>query len=135
MADVVVTVPMTFTHPAAPGKRGLAAWVAEGDPAGEPWSGIEWEFTLGGSRPPVSPGDRVYVVCEGRLRGYAPLIRCDCYDYRSWVLVRGGGAVAVTIDERIKGFRGWRYRWWERNQEIPFPDWEISNADIQNNRV
>lgn len=33
MADVIVTVPMSF---------GLLNWIDEGDPAGEPWSGEEW---------------------------------------------------------------------------------------------
>jgi len=104
--------------------KGLAAWVAEGDPAGEEWSGTEWEFYIGGSRPPVHAGDRVYIVCENRLRGYAPLIRLDCIDFRSWALVRGGDAMAVTINERMIGFRGWRYRWWSRESERPFPNWK-----------
>jgi hypothetical protein len=33
--------------------------------------------------------------------------------------VRGGGAVACTIDEPIVGFRGWRNRWWNREDEKP----------------
>lgn len=49
--DYVVTVPKSFTHPAAPGKRGLAAWIAEGDAAGEAWSGTEWMFTTYGPLP------------------------------------------------------------------------------------
>ena len=48
MADVVVTVPKNFTHPDAPGLKGLAAWLAEGDPPGSEWSGDEWEFTTWG---------------------------------------------------------------------------------------
>ena len=32
--DVVVTVPLSF---------GLDTWIAEGDAAGEEWSGEEWE--------------------------------------------------------------------------------------------
>ncbi len=124
MADIVVTVPKTFTHPAAPGKKGLAAWIGEGDAAGDEWSGGEWEFTVGGSRPPVHEGERVYIVCDRRLRGYAPLVRVDCIDYLYWGLIRGGGAVAVTINERMVGFRGWRYRWWSRGSEKPFPGWK-----------
>ena len=34
MTDVVVTVPLSF---------GLDTWIAEGDAAGEPWSGKDWE--------------------------------------------------------------------------------------------
>lgn len=124
MADVVVTVPKTFTHPVAPDAKGLAAWIAEGDAAGEPWSGTEWEFTVGGLRPTIEPGERVYIVCEGRLRGYAPLIRLESEGSYRWLLIRGGGAVAVTIPGRVIGFRGWRRRWWERSRECPFPDWK-----------
>lgn len=112
MGDIVVTVPMNFIDPFGSGKHGLAGWCAEGDCAGEEWSGIEWEFTVGGPKPHIVPGDRVYVVCEYRLRGYAPLIRIDEIRNR-WALVRGGGAVAVTIPKRVVGFRGWRRRWWD----------------------
>jgi hypothetical protein len=51
--DIVVTVPKTFTHECAPGKRGLAAWIAEGDAAGETWSGTHWSFTVGGAEPNI----------------------------------------------------------------------------------
>lgn len=132
MSDVVVTVPKNFTHPAAPGKRGLAAWIAEGDAAGDPDSGQEWWFTTYGPIPAIEPGERVYIVCEGRLRGYAPLVKC-LYDEESYcsgrariAFVRSGGAVAVTIDEPITGFRGWRARWWDRADERPFPDWKTA---------
>ena len=126
MSDVVVTVPKNFTHPDCPGLKGLAAWVGEGDAAGAEWSGQEWEFFLGGSKPVIGSGERVYVVCEGKLRGYAPLIRVEDYGYGSWALIRGGGAIAVTVDEPITGFRGFRYRWWDRSAERPFPDWQKS---------
>jgi len=131
MPDVVVTVPKNFEYA---GLVGIEAWIREGDAAGDPWSGEEWHFYLGGPRPQVKPGDRVYVVCNGKLRGYAPLVRLE--DYRGYVnengeyigggyaLVRHGGAVAVTIDEPIRGFRGFRYRWWKYEQERPFPDWK-----------
>jgi hypothetical protein len=36
------------------------------------------------------------------------------------------GAVAVTIPERIHGFRGYRQRWWPREAEQPFPDWRTA---------
>lgn len=127
--DIVVTVPKNFTHPDAPGKRGLAAWIAEGDPAGSEWSGVNWSFTVSGPKPEVGPGERVYIVCEGRLRGYAPLVTLSCdgnpkrRDFNHWELIRGGGAVAVTIPDKVTGFQGWRYRWWDRKDEIPFPDW------------
>lgn len=119
--DVVVTVPCTFEFA---GKRGLAAWIAEGDAAGDPESGCLWEFRLGmyAGTPDIQPGERVYIVCEGRVRGYSPLVELRQAYGRAY-LIRRGGAVAVTIPERVKGFRGWRYRWWELEDEIPFPDW------------
>jgi hypothetical protein len=120
MADCVVTVPKTFWFN---GKEGLAAWVDEGDLPGEPWSGNDSHFYLGGSVPNVKPGDRVYVVCEGKLRGYAPLVRVE-RDGNRFALVRRGGAVAVTIDEPVRGFQGVRYRWWNYEAERPFPDWQ-----------
>lgn len=112
--DVCVTVPQWF---------GLDTWIAEGDPAGAPWSGTEWDFSLGGPVPDMQPGDRVYVCYKGKLRGYAPLVRIALRP-RGYSLVRHGGAVAVTIPEYIRGFRGFRYRWWEREIEAPFPSWK-----------
>ncbi len=122
--DVCVTVPKNFKHESSPGKVGLAAWLAEGDAPGMPWSGQEWWFTTHGRIPKIEPGERVYVVCDGRLVGYAPLvnvmIRGSPKKYRGPIaFVRHGGAVACTIDEPITGFRGWRYRWWDREQEKP----------------
>ena len=113
MSDVVVTVPKSF---------GLDRWIAEGDAAGEPWTGEEWAFYLGGAVPRIEPGERVYVVFGGKLRGYSPLIRVVRRDH-GCALVRGGGAVAVTIDMPIIGFRGFRYRSWDRTDERPFPGW------------
>ena len=111
--DVVVTVPRAF---------GLERWISEGDPAGATWSGTEWHFYLG-AHPKIAPGERVYVVYNGVLRGYAPLIRIDSYG-TSCGLVRHGNAVAVTIPQYIRGFRGFRYRWWDPGIEVPFPDWQ-----------
>ena len=113
--DVCVTLPKSF---------GLAEWIAEGDPAGAPWSGTEWHFYLGGAAPRIEPGERVYVAFNGKLRGYAPLVRLE-WNRRGYALVRHGDAVAVTIDETIRGFQGVRYRWWERAIERPFPEWRV----------
>lgn len=121
MTDVVVTVPRSF---------GLDTWIDEGDAAGEEWSGQEWDFYLAGLRPAIKPGERVYVVYNGALRGYAPLVRVDWYGGRRYSLVRHAGAVAVTIPEFIQGFRGFRYRWWDRSIEVPFPDWRDPEACI-----
>ena len=116
MKDIVVTLPKSF---------GLRRWIDEGDPAGESWSGQEWSWHIG-SYPPnhTEPGDRCYVIYSGRLIGYSPIVRTEGFDgRRGFCLVRRGDAVACTIEDRIKGFQGYRYRWWEREQESPFPDW------------
>lgn len=141
MSDVVVTVP----------KDRWLDWIAEGETPDDPtvecelcgrrltlaeyeahrigegidWEGPrpEWAFYLA-SLPNVRPGDRVYIVAHGRLRGYAPLVRVDTNGVgAAGALIRHGGAVAVTIAEPIRGFQGWRYRWWEYADEVPFPDW------------
>lgn len=117
--DIVVTVPKNFEFG---GKRGLAAWIAEGELPGDPETGEDWYFYMGGNPPKMQPGDRVYVVCEGKLRGYAPLVRVERYD-GGYALIRRGGAVAVTLPVGVKGFQGFRYRWWNREEELPFPDW------------
>ena len=125
MADVVVTVPM----------RLWAEWLAEGCLPGEEWDGkTEYHFWIPQSECPhmtglstMSPGDRVYIVAHGKLRGYAPIVRiervCKLRPGRS-CLVRRAGAVAVTVAEPIRGFQGWRYRWWEREDEMLLPEWE-----------
>lgn len=124
MSDVVVTVP-----------KGIwTEWVKEGDAAGEPWSGERWGFYTWGTRPDISKGERVYVVAHGRLRGYAPLEEVVFDPSRAGsalgrvVLVRAGGAVAVTVPEEIRGFRGCRRRWWDREAETPFPDWATAGV-------
>ena len=112
MPDVVVTVPT----------REWDRWLAEGALVGEPCpAATEYFFRIGG-RPRVQPGERVYVVAHGKLRGYAPLVRLLPSGSVSF-LVRRGDAVAVTIPETITGFRGFRYRWWQREAERSFPEW------------
>lgn len=111
MPDVVVTLPKSF---------GLGRWQEEGDNPGEPWTGRYYAFSVSGA-PSIVWGERVYVVHDGRLIGYAHLVerrvtRTETGGHRS-ELIRGGGAVACTIDEEIKGFRGYRYRWWDREDE------------------
>jgi hypothetical protein len=113
MSDVVVTVP----------KNLWAMWIAEGDAVGEPATGEEWGFYTGGGVPDIRPGERVYVVAHGQLRGYAPLTRVNRHPL---ALCRSGGAVACTIAAPIVGFRGWRYRWWDRADEVAFPEWRTA---------
>ena len=127
MSDVVVTLPLDFRwgH-----KRGLEAWCSEGDPAGDVCSGCEYAWALGKARPTIEPGDRVYVVHNRRLIGYAPLIRVERAFEGSYLLIRGGRAVACTIDERIRGFQGFRYRWWGRALERPWPEWRSDGQPL-----
>lgn len=122
MADIVVTVPKWFWFD----------WILEGDAAGERETGEEWGFTCGWQRPPATPGDRCYIVAHDRLRGYAPITRvAKDEDGRGYAIGRKGGAVAVTVPERIVGFRGWRERWWSREIEVPFPDWRTADVAPQ----
>ncbi len=113
MSDLAVTVP-----------KGLwFHWIAEGDAVGDRPTGTEWGFYLGGTRPDIQRGDRLYIVAHGLLRGYAPVTRL-VRSGSQWVICREAGAVAVTIPEPIPGFRGWRRRWWDRAVEVPFLDWK-----------
>lgn len=142
MADVVVTIPTSRWE----------AWLEEGCLPGENPRGARYFIRTAG-RPRIEPGERVYVVAHGRLRGYAPLWYLgdelplldvklpDAGEYDiidKWrdehrdgfhhYLVRRGGAVAVTIPEKIKGFQGFRYRWWGRKQEISFHEWQTAGV-------
>jgi hypothetical protein len=118
VSDVVVTVP----------KRLWSAWIDEGDLPGEEESGCEYAFYLGGPRPEIHAGERVYVVAHGKVRGYAPLVRFEYGIGTRYALIRSGSAVACTIPDPVTGFRGWRYRWWNRVDEVPFPDWQHAQA-------
>lgn len=118
--DVVVTVPKHF----------WLDWIDEGDAVDEPASGEEWGFFLGGHAPRIEPGERVYVVAHGRLRGFAPLTRIFVPEPGRFCLCRRDSAEAVTIHEPIGGFRGWRERWWKREDEVPFPQWKFGNVEL-----
>lgn len=122
MSDIVVTVPKWFWFD----------WIAEGDAVGEPESGEEWGFFLGGAKPPVEPGDRLYIVAHGLLRGYAPVTRLARTETQ-WCICRRGGAVACTLPDPIQGFQGWRHVW-KREQELPFPDWKYAAAEPKTGR-
>ena len=118
MTDLVVTVP----------RDRWAEWLAEGALAGEPAAGEHVFAVRPGDTPPIAPGDRVYVVAWDRLRGYAPLVRLEGSGAKGWALIRSGGAVAVTTQEQIRGFGGWRVRWWRREEEVAFPGWQTEGV-------
>jgi hypothetical protein len=65
-------------------------------------------------------------VAHGKVRGYAPVTRlappAECGG--KWGICRRGGGVAMTIDQPVKGFQGFRKVWWKPEDEKPFPDWK-----------
>jgi hypothetical protein len=104
-------------------------WIDEGDAAGDPYTGEEWGwFTRAPRAATIKPGDRFYVVAHGKLRGWAPVTRVAMpegpQDDSGYCICRRGDAVACTVPFAIPGFRGLRVRWWDRAQELPFPDWK-----------
>ena len=111
MTDLVGTCPMGSWE----------EWIAEGDAAGDPETGQEYEWWSGHSFIRlIAPGDRFYIVAHGKLRGWAPVTRVE-----KGCIVRAGGAVACTLPDHIPGFRGLRKRWWPRGAEQSFPDWRM----------
>jgi hypothetical protein len=124
VSDCVVTVP----------QRLWGEWLDEGDLPGEPDTGDTFHFWLASPLPEMQPGERVYIVAHGRLRGYAPLVaierRCRLRPSVG-CLVRRGGAVAVTIDRPIRGFQGFRYVDWDRSEEHEFPDWRTAGLPAE----
>lgn len=121
--DCVVTVPARLWRD----------WIAEGDLPGQE-AEYESHFWVPKPLPRIAPGDRVYIVAHGAIRGYAPLVRtearCALAPFRG-CLVREGGAVAVTVPGlEVVGFRGFRYRWWDRADEVPFPRWKDPHARV-----
>ena len=116
--DFVGTCPKTFWK----------EWLAEGDCAGDEHSGWAHHWiTRSRLALKAKPGDRFYIVAHGRLRGYATVLvvrdHSTCSAEHTFSIVRGGGAVACTIDKPIPGFRGLRKRWWKREDEYPFENW------------
>lgn len=143
MSDVVVTVPKGFwgawlSEGDLPGQKEFGCYLCEGQDdlctlcmgTGRLKTGqVEWDFYLGHANPPkIDIGERVYIVAHGLLRGYAPLVGLR-HGSGGWSLVRKGGAVAVTIEDPVRGFPGWRYRWWNREDEKPFPDWKTKGVE------
>lgn len=114
MTDLVGTCPKDFWE----------EWIAEGDAVGEPETGEEWGwYTQHSYRYLIKPGERFYVVANGKLRGYSIVTRAPVRP-DGGPICRKGGAVACTIAEMIPGFRGLRKRWWSYELERSFPDWK-----------
>ncbi len=121
MSDLVGTCPKDFWK----------QWIAEGDAASDMTgivypsiTGEDWHwYTKHSLARTIHFGDRFYVVCHGKLRGWAPVVRVDNLGQEGFGIVRRGEAVACTIPEAIPGFRGLRVRWWKREAEQAFPNW------------
>ena len=117
--DLVGTCPKDFWE----------EWLEEGGCAGDPppsnvYPCLVYEWgTRSRIAKKIKPGDRFYVVSHGKLRGYAPVVRVDesSEDENFSGIIRGAGAVAVTIPEPIPGFQGLRKRWWDRADGDPLP--------------
>lgn len=125
MSDLVGTCPMGFWQ----------EWIEEGDPAGTPETGEEWGWwTKHSLAATIKPGERFYVVAHGMLRGYALVTRV-AKEGPSWIICRKGGAIACTIDKPIPGFRGLEKRWWSREDERPFPNWQTEGVVIGRPKV
>jgi hypothetical protein len=127
--DIVVTIP----------KPRWTEWLTEGDLADGTENPAFWDerseygltFGAGASVPKVQVGERLYIVAHGQLRGYAPITEIDTErperfggEPGGFAIVRRGDAVAVRLPLPVKGFQGYRYRWWNPEVEIPFPDWK-----------
>ena len=119
MVDLVGTCPMNEWD----------EWLSEGDCADDLPDHQEYGwYTAHHLVGKIHAGDRFYVVAHGKLRGWAPVTRVKAERNGisarwSGVILREGGAVACTLLAPVPGFRGLRERWWDRNDEIPFPDW------------
>ena len=116
MTDLVVTIP----------RDRWQAWLDEGDLAGDaPTHGHDWGFYVSHcAAPPIDAGDALYIVAHGRLRGFALVSKPVCASRGGYLITRAANAKAVTIAETINGFQGWRRRWWNLADELPFPDWK-----------
>lgn len=115
MVDLVGTCPKGFWN----------EWIAEGDAAGDGPTGTEWGWwTRDRKALLISPGDRFYVVAHDRLRGWATVTRLQNEGHGTFVICREGGAVSCTLLDPVPGFRGLRKRWWDRADELPFPNWK-----------
>lgn len=126
MTDLVGTCPKDF----------WLEWLAEGDAAGDPYTGEEWGwYTRDHWALQIFPGDRFYVVAWGRLRGYAPVTRVENNGRGGYVICRRGGGVACTIPDEIPGFRGLRKRWWDREREQAFRDWKTEGCEKSPRKV
>ena len=110
--DIVVTVP----------KREYKTDAAEDELLALGESGAFWAMNR---RPLLSPGERVYFVKEGKITTSMKVDRiesgeaqCDLTG-RTWP----GKCIIHMTDLRteepieVKGFRGFRYRWWKNHTE------------------
>lgn len=118
MADLVVCVP----------RQRWRDWLREGSLPGDQSTDRFGFYVKTDERPPVEPGDRIYVIAWDRLRGYAPLLELQ-EAREGFTLIRAGNAVACTLPSPTKSFPGWKLRWWQCGDEVPFADWQTAGVD------
>lgn len=95
MTDLVGTCPKGFWH----------QWIAEGDCAGDPTTGTEWGWYVD-RRPNIQPGDRLYIVAHGKLRGWAPVTAVRGLSFDPAHGADGAMGVFVAASESPKVWRG-----------------------------
>jgi hypothetical protein len=114
--DLVVTVPAKLWF----------NWLCEGDLPVDPHDERgTWDFYTSRTPRGWQPGQRVYVIAHGYLRGYSELVSAN-----QTALVRSGPGVACTLlkDGKPKpmlGFQGWRYATGGRQEVV---GWEGVHA-------
>lgn len=119
-------------------QRTGARWNAHGfwpEPDGSHHPPLQWNDLADWSNEwwLTAPDQRCYIVAHGWLRGFAPLFAIEVKSGTGALkaFIRRGGAEAVTIPGEIRGFQGWRYRWWDRSAEVPFPNWITEGVPSQ----
>ena len=95
--------------------------------------GRQHVFHLFGDRPPISPGDTLYVVSHGRLR-CALMLELIVPHHGGWQLV-ASLLRAVTLPGFVQGFPDWRRCWWRDIDELPFPSWRTEAVNIAGDQV
>lgn len=108
--DIVLYIP----------ERSWERFLAEGDtPNDGEWSGLTHPHCLSGRPKNLQRGDHVYFASGGEVRYRAPIFGTAEHNGRFYLL-RQGGAEWVELDEPVRPFQGFRYRWWDLDDEVHY---------------